>query len=173
MRDAAGGRLPEEELIRRAREAVKRGLYAQAAELYFDYCERLERQGRSISPVILANYALCVGKTRRPQEGLEICRKAIAPGGRHPEVSLCLAKLHLLAGARRLAVEEIDRGLRVSPQYGPLGRLREELGLRRAPPIRFLSRKSALNVRLGKLLRRPNLGVGAPLTPTLSRGERG
>ena len=168
-RDAAGGRLPEEELLRRAREAVKRGLYGPAAELYFAYCGRLESQGRAISPVVFAHYALCVGRTRRPKDGLEIIRKALTSGARHPEVSLCLAKLHLLAGARRLAVEEIDRGLRASPQYGPLGKLRGELGRRRTPPIRFLSRKSALNVRLGRLLHR----TPPPLTPTLSHGERG
>jgi hypothetical protein len=167
------GRLPEEELLRRAREAATRGFSAPAAELYFEYCRRLESQGRAISPVVLAHYALSVGRSRRPQDGLEICRKAQVPGARHPEVSLCLAKLHLLAGARRLAVEEVDRGLRASPQYGPLGRLREELGRRRAPPIRFLPRKSVLNVRLGKLLRRSSVGVALPLvSPGRSLRER-
>jgi len=145
--------LSEDELLRRGREAVKRGFHAEASELFFEYCDRLEIQGRPIPPVILAHYAFCIGSTRRPSDGIEICRQALAGSGRHPEVSLCLAKLYLMAGERRLAVDEADRGLRLSPQYGALQRLREELGRRRSPPIRFLPRRSAVNVRLGKMLR--------------------
>jgi hypothetical protein len=147
-------RVPEEELVRRGREAVKRGRYAEAGELLFEYCDRLERQGRPISPVVLANYALCLGWAGHVREGVEICRQALPREGRHPEISLCLARLYLLAGFKRLALEETERGLRLSPHNGDLRRLREDLGFRRAPPIPFLARGSALNMRLGKLLRR-------------------
>ncbi|MGH9368096.1 MAG: tetratricopeptide repeat protein, partial [Thermoanaerobaculia bacterium] len=140
--------LSEEELVRRGRDAVKRGRFEEAGEALFEYCGRLERQGRPISPVILANYALCLGQASRVREGLEISRLLAAGRARHPEVSLCLAKLYLLAGLKRPAVEAVDQGLALSPHNGELCRLREELGLRRAPPLPFLPRGNAVNVRL-------------------------
>jgi len=147
-------RVAEDELVRKGREAVKRGRFAEGGELLFEYCDRLEKSGRPISPVILANYALCLGYAGRVREGIGICRQALPRGGHHPEVSLCLARLYLLAGTRRLALEESDRGLRLSPHNEELRRLRGELGFRRPPPIPFLSRESVLNVRLGRLLHR-------------------
>lgn len=147
-------RVAEEELVRKGREAVKRGRFVEGGELLFEYCDRLEKGGRPISPVILANYALCVGHSGRVREGIDICRQALPRGGRHPEVSLCLARLYLLAGTKRLALEESERALRVSPHNGELRRLRGELGFRRPPPIPFLPRESVLNVRLGRLLHR-------------------
>jgi hypothetical protein len=147
-------RVAEEELVRKGRQAVKRGRFVEGGELLFEYCDRLERGGRSISPVILANYALCLGQSGRVREGIGMCRQALSRGSRHPEVSLCLARLYLLAGTKRLALEETDRGLRLSPHNEELRRLRGELGFRRPPPIPFLPRESVLNVRLGRLLHR-------------------
>jgi len=146
--------LPEEELVRRGREAVRAEKWPEALENLLEYCERMESQGRPIPPVILANYGLCLGRARRIREGLDTCRYAWNRGNGHPEISLRLAQLYLLADARKLAIEEIERGLSVSPHYRELLKLRDELGRRQRPPIRFLSRGSALNVGLAKLLRK-------------------
>ncbi len=147
-------RVAEEDLVRKGREAVKQGRFVEGGELLFEYCDRLKRGGRPISPVILANYALCLGHSGRLREAIGICREALPPGSRRPEVSLCLARLYLLAGTKRLALEESERALRLSPHNEELRRLRGELGFRRPPPIPFLPRESVLNVRLGRLLRR-------------------
>lgn len=140
--------------MRRGREAVRGERWSDAGEYFFHYCDRLERQGRPIPPLILANYGLCLGHARRVREGIEICRKALLGRNRHPEVSLRLAQLYLLGDVRKLALEEVERGLAISPHYRGLLRLRDELGHRQPPPIRFLSRGSALNVGLARLLRR-------------------
>ncbi len=158
-RSADVKRVAEEELVRKGREAVKGGRFVEAGELLFEYCDRLERGGRPISPVILANYALCLGHNGRLREGIGICRKALPRGSRRPEVSLCLARLYLLAASKRLALEECERALRLSPHNEELRRLRGELGFRRPPPIPFLPRESVLNVRLGRLLHRNRLGT--------------
>lgn len=147
-------RLPEQELVRRGREAVLSKRWADAGDYFFQYCDRLEKQGRPIPPLILANYGLCLGHARRVSEGIEVCRKALRGGHRHPEISLRLSQLYLLAGARKAALDEVERGLAVSPHARELLRLRDDLGHRRPPPIRFLSRGSVLNVGLAKILRR-------------------
>jgi len=146
--------LPEEELVRRGREALKQRRFVAARELLSEYCRRLRTQGHPISPVVLANYALSLGHTQRLKEGIEVAKRAASQARRNPEVSLCLARLYILARQRRRAVEELERALRISPRNRDLGSLRMELGVRRSPPIPFLSRASAVNVRIGRVLAR-------------------
>lgn len=111
--------------------------------------------------MILANYALCLGQAQRVREGVDICRRAFESGSRHPEISLRLAQLYLLAGSKRLAIAQVERGLAISPHFAELQRLRAEIGIRRPPPIPFLPRGSAVNVGLARLLRRRRTGSGS------------
>lgn len=146
--------LPDEELVRRGREALKQRRFAAARELLSEYCRRLGTKGHPISPIVLANYALSLGHTQRLKEGIEVAMRAVSQARRNPEVALCLARLYVLARQRRRAVEELERALRISPRNRDLVRLRMELGVRRSPPIPFLSRASAVNVRIGRVLAR-------------------
>jgi tetratricopeptide (TPR) repeat protein len=145
----------DEELLRQGREALKLRRYVQASDLLSEYCERLTKQETPIAAGVLANYGLALGHTRRLKEGLDICLKALSYEPRNPHVYLNLAQLYILANSKKKAVEAIERGLRVSPDHRWLLQLREEMGIRKPPPIPFLSRNSAVNATLGKAIRKP------------------
>jgi tetratricopeptide (TPR) repeat protein len=148
------GEWTDEELLQKGREALRVEQYARATELLAEHCDRLTREGKVVSPGVLASYALSLGYTRRLKEGLALCQKAVAADRRNPHVYWSLARLSLLAGLRKKALEAVETGLRLAPENPALLRIREELGVRQTPPIRFLPRKSTLNVRLGKAIHR-------------------
>jgi hypothetical protein len=71
-----------------------------------------------------------------------------------PRVYEHLARLELLLGSRRNALEALNRGLAVADGDRELRALRESLGRRRRPPVAFLGRSHPINVTLGRLLHR-------------------
>ena len=142
-------------MLRRGREALKLQRYVQAGDLLSEYCERLTKQEAPVPAGVLANYALALGHTRRLKEGIDVCLKALSYDPRNPHVYLNLAQLYLLADSKKKAIDAIDRGLRISPDHRWLLQLREELGVRKAPPLPFLPRSSAVNATLGKVIRKP------------------
>lgn len=144
----------EEELLHDGRAALRGRRYHQAAELLAEYCERLERDGRKISGAIMADFGLAVGLSRRLREGIKICQLALSRERRNPEIYLCLAQLYVASRTRKKAIEMIETGLRLSPEHVALNQLHRDIGKRRGPVIPFLSRDSALNVKLGRLLHR-------------------
>ena len=146
--------LGDEDLVLHGREALKLARYETARELLFEYCDRMGREQTPVAPGLLASYALTLGHTHSLKEGIEICRRALASERRNPHIYFCLAQLYLLATSRRKALDAIQRGLAIVPDYPGLLRLRRELGVRQPTPIRFLPRSSPINVRLGRLLRR-------------------
>jgi tetratricopeptide (TPR) repeat protein len=142
-------------LLRQGRDALKLQRYVQASDLLSEYCDRLTQQEAPIPAGVLANYALALGHTRRLKEGLEICLKALSYEPRNPHIYLNLAHLYLLADSKKKAIDAIDRGLRISRDHRWLLRLREEMGVRKSPPIPFLPRGSAVNAKLGRAIRKP------------------
>ena len=77
-----------------------------------------------------------------------------------PRVYEHLARLELLAGSRRSAIEAIQRGLQLAERDRELLALRASLGLRRPPPLGFLGRSHPINVLLGKVRHRLTGPVG-------------
>lgn len=151
-------RLDDEELLKRGRDALKLQRYAQAREFLSEYCDRQTKRDQSIPTGILASYALALGHTHSLKEGLELCLRAVASDKRNPHIYWSLAQLYMISGSRRKAVEAIEVGLRVTPDHRALLKLRDDLGVRQPPPIRFLSRDSAVNVKLGKALHKLKTG---------------
>jgi len=145
-------RFEDEELLKRGRDALKLQRYTQAREFLSEYCNRQNKRDMSIPTGILASYALALGHTKGLKEGLELCLKAVASDRRNPHIYWSLSQLYMLSGSRKKAVEALEVGLRVTPDHRGLLKLREDLGVRRPPPIRFLSRDSVVNVKLGKAL---------------------
>ena len=88
------------------------------------------------------------------REGLRLCKVGVKRGSYEPENYLNLARTCLLRDRRRLAVNVLERGLRVSPRNRALVKLRDSLGYRRPPVIVFLDRSHPLNRELGKLRHR-------------------
>lgn len=147
-------RYDDEELLKRGRDALKLQRYPQARELLSEYCDRQTKRDLSVPTGILASYALALGHTKSLKEGLELCLKAVSSDKRNPHIYWSLAQLYMLSGSRKKAVEALEIGLRVTPDHRGLLKLRDEFGVRRPPPIRFLSRDSVVNVKLGKALHR-------------------
>ena len=150
--------LSDEELLRMGREALKLERFEQAREYLAEHCDRVGKRGSPVAPGVLASYALTLGRTRALKEGIQICLKAVAGDRRNPHVYWSLAQLYLLAGTRKRAVDAVSEGLRFAPDHRGLLRLREEMGVRKPPPIRFLPRESGVNVKLGKAIHKLKTG---------------
>ena len=87
----------------------------------------------------------------RVSEGLKLCQHSIKLEFYQPENYLNLARTSLLAKNRKEAVEAITRGLAIDSNNVELKALARELGVRRRPVLRFLSRDNPLNRLLGWL----------------------
>lgn len=146
--------LTEEELLERARWALKSKRYEIGRDLFAEYCSRMAEKNIPVPPGVVASYALARGHAREMKTALEMCRKALAADRSNAYIHACLAELYMHSGARRQAVETIRRGLAASPDYPVLLRLRDELGVRQRPPIAFLPRANPVNVALGRRIRK-------------------
>ena len=82
-------------------------------------------------------------------DGVAACLKAVDIEFYQPENFWNLARTYLLLGARRKAIEALDRGLQIDPGYAPLVRLQQRLGSRNPPVLRMLHRNHWLNRWLG------------------------
>ncbi len=97
-------------------------------------------------------------KHRKVQEGRRLCQHAVQLEFYQPENLLNLARVELLAGNRRGAHKALQQGLALDRDHAELLALRREMGFRRRPVFRFLSRDNVLNVLIGRVrhaFRRP------------------
>ena len=146
--------LSEEQLLRLGRDALWLERYNDACQALSEYCERLKRYDRPIPPPILGYYGLAVGHSQNIREGLRICLEALSQDRRNPNIFLCVARLYILASDRKAALDVVAQGLRVSKGHRGLTALRQSMGVRQSVPIPFLPRKNAVNIRIGKAIRR-------------------
>jgi hypothetical protein len=146
--------LPEEQLLRVGRDAIWLERYRDACEALGEYCDRLRKFDRPISPAILAYYGLAVGHSQNVREGLRLCLDALSRDRRNPNIYHCAARLYVLADSKKNALEVIAQGLRISRGHRGLTALRQSLGVRQRVPIPFLPRRNAINIRLGRALRK-------------------
>lgn len=105
---------------------------------------------------VISFYGFLLGTVgKRPADGLALCREAVADHFWEPRVYEHLARLELAIGERKHALEATERGLALAPEDRDLLQFRTQLGVRQAPPIRFLHRSHPINVFFGRLRRRP------------------
>lgn len=90
----------------------------------------------------------------RPEQGLELCRRALEMDRYQPESYYFLARLYLLIGDRRSAYQIVERGLEIATDDSRLLEVRRELGERRPPVLPFLGRRHPLNRYLGRVRHR-------------------
>jgi hypothetical protein len=103
-------------------------------------------------PVAASYLGYCIARVQgRRDEGVKLCRHALRMEVFSSEIWRNLARIHLLEGDRRQAVEAVRRGLSYEPEDTGLWRISGTLGVRRPPPLRFLSRSHFLNRFLGKV----------------------
>jgi len=84
-------------------------------------------------------------------EGVRLCEHAIKVQFYEADNHWNLARVNVLAGHRRNAVNALNGGLKLDPDHQGLLDLKKEIGLRRAPVLGFLGRDNALNVLLGRI----------------------
>lgn len=146
----------DEELLEAGREAVKREQWPRAKEFLSAYTNRHTARGEATPASALASYALCLAHVRESKRALELAQKAQHADPRNAHIYWCMAQIHLLRKSRKDAIATVERGLRAAPNSFLLQRMRKRLGVRQPPPLPFLDRRHALNVRLGRIMHKIN-----------------
>jgi hypothetical protein len=90
-------------------------------------------------------------KQRKIRDGLKLCEHGVKIQFYEPDNHWNLARVHMLAGNRKLAVDSISRGLKLDPQHAGLRAMRKEIGIRKKPVFRFLGRDNFINRLLGRI----------------------
>ena len=108
-----------------------------------------ESHGQRYAPLYASYHGLTNARLGNTS-GLRQCRLAAHFEKQHPDVFFNLAQAEILHGHRRKALEAIRNGLRLDPAHWQLRKLRESLGVRRRPCIRWLNRDHPLNLWLGR-----------------------
>jgi tetratricopeptide (TPR) repeat protein len=118
--------------------------------------EKGEPEARRRAPgLTFSYYGLCLARTAptRAAEAASFCEIAIQKEPTRAEHYVNLAYIWLAGHQRQKMVNALERGLAALPKSKSIKALREEIGIRGAPPLRFLSRENKLNEALGKFLR--------------------
>lgn len=84
-------------------------------------------------------------------EGLRLCEHAVKIQFYEADNHWNLARVSVIAGHRRNAVQAINAGLKLDPDHDGLLALKQEIGLRREPVLGFLDRDNPVNVFLGRI----------------------
>ena len=146
--------LSDEQLLRQCRDALALERYREACDALAEYCGRSMRLDKPIPPSVLAFYGLAVGHAENVRDGLKICFQALSADRRNSNAYLCLARLYVLADSKKNAIDVLGQGIRVCQNRRELIALRRALGIRQIRAIPFLPRDNAVNVRLGRVLRK-------------------
>lgn len=149
----APSELQIQQALRAAIAATDRGDYAGAMKVFkFVYADPTV----SAPPDGLSAYGLCVAiEEKQTKRGIELCRAAIAAQFYDARHYTNLINLHLKKGDRSGAVEVLNEALGRMPKDPALLALKQKLGIRDVPPIRFLSPDNVLN----RMLKRGKRGA--------------
>jgi hypothetical protein len=111
----------------------------------------------SRAPLVLSAYALCTATVKGSyKNSVNLCHEAIKKDPKNTEHYYRQGRILLLAGKRKDAIWVFRMGLRHGRHKEILETL-AAMGLRRQPPINFLSRSNPLNKYLGLFLARLKL----------------
>ncbi|MGZ5429412.1 MAG: hypothetical protein ACXWFS_10410 [Thermoanaerobaculia bacterium] len=116
-----------------------------------------EPEARRRAPgVTFSYYGLCLARTTptRAAEAASFCELAIQKEPTRVEHYVNLVRIWQAGRQRLKVIQALKRGVAALPKSTILKALGEEIGMRKAPPLRFLPRESKVNAALGKLLRR-------------------
>ncbi|MGD8376105.1 MAG: hypothetical protein PVF68_08185 [Acidobacteriota bacterium] len=108
----------------------------------------------------LSYYGLSLSQaTDHVQEAEELCRKAVDREFYNPDLLLNLGKVYLVSGDRARAYQAFLSGLRLQGNHSGLLAEVRRMGIRRRPPLPFLSRTNPLNRMLGRMRRPPGTSL--------------
>ena len=152
---------PAAEFLKTARALIRGGQHKKA------YSVILKASGIYPTHPIILSYLgwlqAIVDKAYR--SGTSTCRKAFlhfktsdrdVASVVYPILYLNLGRTYLLAGRKRDAVESFSKGLVYDRGHSELKREMRSLGVRKQPPLIFLSRSNPLNKYIGILIHNKN-----------------
>jgi tetratricopeptide (TPR) repeat protein len=137
-----------------AEEHFKRGEVALEADdhdvalTHFRAANRLD----PTSPRFRSYFGLSLALSeRRFDKAMSLCRSAAKEEFFNPALYHNLARVHLCFGFKAEGIRYLRRGLMIDPGSEVIASALRELGVRRRPPLRFLSRRHILNRWLGEV----------------------
>jgi tetratricopeptide (TPR) repeat protein len=149
----------DQEQIRDAIRLTCEERFAEALPLFEQLLPRLGAgtiSDKRLAASAFSYYGVCVAMVRRRYaEAVKYCKISLRSNFLDPDHRYNLAKVYLERNDRRRAVEALNAGLRLNAKHRRLNSMFNELGRRRPPVIPFLPRGNALNIWLGKMLRKP------------------
>jgi predicted Zn-dependent protease len=142
---------PESTPQARINEKLESGDYSSAL-LEINQLPAYER-----TPLIISAQALCLAMVKKEfKTAIAMCHEAIKKEPKNPEHYYRQGKILILSGRKKDSIWVLRMGLRHGRHRGIIDTL-GSLGVRRPPPLMFLSRSNPLNKYLGKLLTRLNM----------------
>ena len=153
-------RPPDDEIAEATRAAIaatERGDYEGALRVF----GVLYSAGSPPPPMLaLSYYGLCLAlQENQTKKGIELCREALEHQFYEPAHYANLIQLYLKKRSRRKAVQVLEEAMEKIPDDPTILRVRQEMGYRSDPPIRFLHRDNPLNMALGKTRRKSRARV--------------
>jgi tetratricopeptide (TPR) repeat protein len=132
--------------------ATDRGEYAAALQLLNAVYKAAPPEKL---PRGLSSYGLCLANVeRKHKQGVLLCEQAMKLEFYEGKHWANLVRLYIVGKSRRKAVETLETGLTKLPNDPALLRVRQEIGYRQAPTLRFLSRRNPLNKLFSRVSRK-------------------
>lgn len=99
----------------------------------------------------LSYFGLCLAVMRKQYKlAIDLCRRATLLEFYNGDHYANLARVYMVAGNRKKAVESAEQGLKLNPEHPYLLEVRKSLGVRARPSLPFLERTNPINVSLGQ-----------------------
>jgi len=131
------------QFLNRGTDLATRGDYAGALPILAAIYQRIPAEQY---PLGLSAYGLCLSKVEhKNKQGAELCEKAMKLQPFEGLHWANLVRLYVGVQNRRKAVEVLESGLKRHPKDTKLLRVRDEIGYRKNPYLRFLPRQHPLN----------------------------
>jgi hypothetical protein len=149
------------QVLSRGIALTERCQYAAALRIFATVYKTIEpdKYPRGIS-----SYGVCLARVERKSKlGAELCERAMLLEPQDALHRANLVRVYAAANNRRKAIEVLEKGLRRRTQDPTLLRVRNEIGYRSSPTLRFLRRTHPLN----KLYSRCARVMVKPVTLTL------
>lgn len=99
----------------------------------------------------LSYFGLCLAVMQRKfKVAIDLCRRAMDLEFYNADHFANLARVYMLAGNRRKAIETCEAGFKLAPENDALLQVRKVIGVRARPAVPFLDRSHPINVSLGQ-----------------------
>ena len=164
-----------ESLLRRIDRAILMSDQGQYLEALTEF---LDIYGTEDSPPLnsakaasgLSYFGLCLALVQKKYRAAsDLCKRAIDLEFYNGDHYANYARVYMLVGNRKKALETVENGLKIAPENDALRKVRQELGVRARPAVPFLDRSHPINVSLGQARHAKKSAEAAPKRHTKKR----